>query len=191
MTDVIIQCKVDECTKNVRTRGYCNMHYQRVLRTGQAGGIEHLRDNHGRSEEPEYQCWRDMRSRCEKPNHHDYHNYGGRGITVCNEWGSYTRFIADMGRRPEGLTLDRINNDGNYEPDNCRWTDYTVQNMNKRPSSRSKTGVSGVHWCKQKQKYQARLFTSYKTKHLGFFNTVEEAAQARQQAEAQYFQQVK
>lgn len=77
-----------------------------------------------------------MRRRCLNPKDQAFHNYGGRGITVCEEWRySFQAFIDDMGRCPPGLTLDRINNDGNYEPGNCRWTDRVTQARNKRNSS--------------------------------------------------------
>lgn len=75
-----------------------------------------------------------MRIRCNDPNHTGYPNYGGRGIKVCERWErSYDAFIADMGRRPPGLTLDRIDNERGYEPGNCRWTDWITQARNKRP----------------------------------------------------------
>lgn len=82
---------------------------------------------------PEYIVWKAMHQRCENPRSRDYPNYGGRGIAVCARWNDFAAFIADMGPRPAGLTIDRINNDGNYEPTNCRWTTRAQQNANKRP----------------------------------------------------------
>ena len=81
---------------------------------------------------PTYNSWRDMKTRCLNSNCPDYKNYGGRGIKVCERWMDFTNFLADMGEKPEGLTLDRINNDGNYEPGNCRWATWKEQRRNQR-----------------------------------------------------------
>jgi hypothetical protein len=76
-----------------------------------------------------------MVARCTNPKHRAYKSYGGRGITVCARWRSFTNFLADMGEKPEGLSLDRIDYNGNYEPDNCRWATDKQQARNKRNSS--------------------------------------------------------
>lgn len=79
-----------------------------------------------------YSAWCAMRARCLNANHKDYPNYGGRGITICERWQSFAAFAADMGDRPAGLTLDRIECDGNYEPSNCRWATRSEQCRNQR-----------------------------------------------------------
>ena len=81
-----------------------------------------------------------MIGRCTRPNNPNYNRYGGRGITVCERWLEFSNFVADMGPRPDGMTLDRINNDGNYEPGNCRWADWDTQ-MENRDISGCKTNV--------------------------------------------------
>ena len=89
---------------------------------------------HGQRQTKEYVIWADLRKRCRNKKWKDYKNYGGRGITVCDRWERFENFLEDMGLRPEGLSIDRINNDGNYEPDNCRWATSKQQNRNRRSS---------------------------------------------------------
>lgn len=79
-----------------------------------------------------YRAWNDMLARCKNPNNKRYPNYGGRGIRACKRWEQFEHFLADMGERPQGLTLDRRNNNGNYTPSNCRWATRTEQNRNQR-----------------------------------------------------------
>lgn len=130
-----------------------------------------------RSEHELYGVWCDMRRRCSDTKYKYYYNYGGRGITVCDRWVSdFANFVADVGKRPEGYSLDRINNDGNYEPSNVRWADRVTQNGNTRAVQRS-VGVPGVSR-NQYGGYRARYKRNGKEVHLGVFSTVSEASDA-------------
>lgn len=95
------------------------------------------REKHGMHTSPEYWAWRDMKRRCLNPNARDFANYGARGIQVCERWReSFCAFFDDMGLRPSPQhSLDRINNDGNYEPGNCRWATVKEQLQNRRTTS--------------------------------------------------------
>lgn len=86
-----------------------------------------------------YYSWANMIQRCTNPKNHKYPNYGARGITVCERWLTFENFLADVGERPDGLTLDRKDNDGNYEPGNVRWATHKQQANNRRPRRKRNT----------------------------------------------------
>ena len=95
---------------------------------------------HSYPRSPTYHSWDAMRARCEKPATNSYEIYGGRGITVCDRWKTFSNFLEDMGERPPGTTLDRIDPDGNYEPANCRW----ATNEEQHAPGRKKRGRKNV-----------------------------------------------
>lgn len=99
--------------------------------------LRQARTIHGHSKimkygSPTWKAWSGMLERCEKTYHKSYADYGGRGIKVCERWHDFRLFLEDMGERPDGMQIDRINNEGDYEPGNCRWTTAKVNSSNKR-----------------------------------------------------------
>jgi len=107
------------------------------LRTGQVNSCGCLhKDNiyktHGKTNTPAYISWASMITRCTNPNRDGYRHYGGRGISVCERWRKFENFLFDMGERPSGTSIDRIDVNGNYEPGNCRWATQSVQVANRR-----------------------------------------------------------
>lgn len=105
----------------------------RSLKHGHIGGSTRKK----RRTTKTYRCWSNMINRCRNPNAERWLDYGGRGIQVCEQWQDFRQFLEDMGEAPVGLTIERKNNDGNYEPNNCKWATYREQRANQRPNGSS------------------------------------------------------
>lgn len=151
----------------------------------------HLRGRyitHGKTKSPEYRAWADMRQRCYRSNNPAYPDYGGRGIAVCEEWDSFEQFYVDMGPRPTPKhSIDRIDVNGNYCKENCRWGTKTQQAINRRLQKNNTSGVCGVTKLKKNGKYRAQIKIQSTTICLGEFLYFEDAVAARLAAEKLYF----
>lgn len=137
----------------------------------------------------EYQAWLAMKKRCAATNRKDSKHYALRGISVSPRWiNSFENFLEDVGLRPSpNHSIDRIDVNGNYEPGNVKWSDRTEQALNKRVYSRSISGCKGVTWSKTHSKWWARINVNGKRIHIGYFTDIDEAIEARKQAEIKYF----
>ena len=116
-------------------------------------GCQKNRKKHGQSKTATYTVWENMKTRCLNPKHIHFKYYGGRGITVCERWLSFENFYLDMGERPTGTTLDRVNGDLGYYAENCRWVEAVYQTRNKKMQSNNTTGTTGVFYDKSKSSY--------------------------------------
>jgi hypothetical protein len=137
---------------------------------------------HGKTNTRLFTIWHGMKLRCFNLKNKDYKNYGGRGISICAQWKKdFTEFYnwsIENGYKEE-LSIDRINNDGNYEPNNCRWATNKTQGRNTRLLiSRNKSGYRGVSWANGISKWRSAISVNNFSKHIGYFDTAEEAGYA-------------
>jgi len=123
-----MQCRSESVSKS------CGCKKIEVARKVSTGNTR--RRTHNLSLSTTYKSWSSMKSRCSNPNNVEYHRYGGRGISVCERWNSFENFVRDMGDRPRGCSIDRIDCNGNYEPGNCKWSTDKEQASNRRTSKR-------------------------------------------------------
>ena len=135
---------------------------------------------HGMTDIRLYGIWGDIKDRALNPKHNHYINYGGRGITICDEWKNdfksfYDWSILNGYEENKSLSIDRIDNDGNYCPDNCRWTTRIIQGRNRRIRKDNTSGYKGVSYYKKTGRYGAKIRVNKKRIHLGYFQTAVEA----------------
>lgn len=136
----------------------------------------------------EYNAWVAMRQRCNNPNNPWYHKYGGRGISICAEWATYDNFIKDLGLKPTPKhSLDRIDNNGNYEPSNCRWATQLEQVINMGLRDDNKLGVRGIVYDADRKRFRVTIWQNRKQKFIGRFKTLDKAIKARKAAVKTYY----
>lgn len=180
------KCNVENCENKHYCKNYCVKHYAKFRKYGDALFVIEKTNNRKRIE---YGIWSCIKTRCYNVNSQDFKNYGGRGITVCDEWkNSFLAFYRDMGPRPsKDHSVDRIDNEKGYFKENCRWATKTEQARNRRKRVDNKSGYTGVSWDNDSKKWIVRININKKCKNLGRFKTIEQAIEERKKAELKYW----
>ena len=143
--------------------------------------VSETHKTHGKRHTRLYKIWINIKDRVLNPKNKRYSDYGGRGITLCDDWKNdfvpfYTWAISNGYEENKGLSIDRIDNDGNYEPSNCRWTTPNIQARNQRIKKNNTSGYKGVSCNKDNNKYRVRITINKKSVNLGSYPTTVEGA---------------
>jgi len=169
-------CIVENCNKNIHARGYCTKHYQRFKKHGDI--LTRVVFKGGSHTHPLHVTYYNMIKRCTNIKNDHYKYYGARGIKICDRWlgeNGFKYFAEDMGERPHKYQIDRIDVNGDYTPENCRWVNIYTQAGNTTISN----PVPGVGWHSQRKKWRARIKINGKEKSLGLYSNYEDAVKAR------------
>lgn len=184
-------CKLEDCSSPVGrsgAKGFCSIHYARFKRWGEPDKLT-MRMGEARKKHPLYCRYKSMKARCYNANNKSYSHYGGRGIKVCDQWqgiDGFTHFVEDMGTPHTNASLDRIDVNGNYSPENCRWATSEVQSLNRTKQKNNTTGVVGVYFRKDTGKWRSMIGVGGTLIKLGTFATKRDAVSARKMAEQIY-----
>ena len=193
VSDLGMRYPTEKSTKKVRYGlfecAYCDKEFEGSVYSVKRGQTKscgcyarEAQTTHGMRQNKFYQTWYAMRDRCFNVNNKQYENYGGRGITVCEEWLDVRNFVAwceSTHPNIEGYSIDRIDNDKGYSPENCRWTDATTQNINQRMKKNNTSGFVGIYWNNKNNNWRTCIHLNTVRFNIGSFHTKEEAVLAR------------
>lgn len=173
-----LPCAAPGCERRRQHSGLCSMHRYRLRAHGTLD-LDRPVEMHGYAGTPTYLAWQNMKARCAREVFaHDYAH-----VNVCNRWeNSFLAFLEDMGERPEGMSLDRIDPTGNYEPANCRWADASTQARNTRTRSDNHSGHKGVCWDAKRGLWRAYVDRHGIRTELGHYESKHHAIAARHAA---------
>ena len=182
----LFECLLTAFRSKKRPTNSCGCYHRKVS--------SELSARHGKTcggNQPIYRVWQNMKTRCYNTKSEAYERYGGRGILVCNDWlecsDSFINWAESHGYK-EGLEIDRVDNNGNYDPSNCHFVTAQINSRNRRPRSDNSTGISGVVVRKENGRYRVTINTdNKKAKALGSFGDFFEACCARKSAENRFW----
>jgi hypothetical protein len=154
-------CKISGCDQPVRCKCLCKNHYERNLKYKRTEKIKFNKkpEYHKKSKSKEYSSWKNMRARCLNKKIKSYKHYGGRGITISDDWiNSFIKFFEDMGKCPDGHSLERIDNNQSYSKENCRWASAAEQQQNKRNNKLNFEKVKEIKKSKLSSRKLAKIY---------------------------------
>ena len=187
--NLYVYCCVCDCGEVVSIQGtYLSRGRKQSCGCLRAERLREVLTTHGMKDTPTYKTWEAMKSRCTNPNVPAYGRYGGAGVVICEDWlHSFENFYRDMGERPEGKTLNRIDGVPLYSKETCEWATVQKQARDQRVRCNTKTGVRGITLSKEGY-YLVRITTDEKRLYLGAYQDFFEACCVRKAAELRYWQ---